>query len=175
MIIPYTQNEYGAWSIARPHMEEIFSMMDSLGLVQTIFIAGTVKTARDWMQMVQNPDNRVFICVDGDTLLAVAWLTDISHNHAFAHHCFFPSSWGKRSVAVAHEFLRYWFGFQLPNGKPVFEVIMGRTPTENERSVKFMEKIGMHVVGVFPKIGKNVYHESGTADLLMAYILREEV
>lgn len=173
-IVPYTNGPDG-WSIPDAEMFGVFMEMQRRALDTTVFIAGKVTDCGEFLEMCREPGTLVHLVKDGETLLAVAWVDSIGHNYAFAHYCMFPPAWGQRSIDVAAKCLAHWFFLQDPETcRPLFQVILGRTPVKNVRATRFLEKLGMTIVGVIPLIGKDIYADSGTADMLFSYMKRED-
>lgn len=95
-----------------------------------------------------------------------AWFNEVSDNHCTGHFCFFKETWGKSAFRLAEAVLRYWFAMPNSVGAPLFDVIIGRTPSENRLAVRFIRKLGFVVVGEIPKIANG-------EPLTVSYLERE--
>ena len=68
------------------------------------------------MFIMKNPSNvvhTIWEMVTGGRLeiRMIAWLNQFGPNHAFAHFCCWPETWGKTSVKLGKQSLKYWFEF----------------------------------------------------------------
>ncbi|NIW43344.1 MAG: hypothetical protein GWN14_00665 [candidate division Zixibacteria bacterium] len=69
------------------------------------------------------------------------------------------------------ETLRYWFGFKNDSQEYILDVILGFTPSNNRLAVRYIQKVGMHIVGEIPGIKFGVDSEGA----VLSYIKRSEV
>ena len=169
-IIPYVETKKG-WSIPDDHMIWIFTKMLKQGLVKKTFPAGLILTNHDWMELVKNKAHIVHIITNEKTVVAVTWLSNIGHNHAFCHFCVFREGWGK-SKHMARELLKKLFSYKGHGGEPLFDVICGRTPANNRLALKMLERVGFTIIGKIPDICLDVY-DCGKVDAVFSYIKRE--
>ena len=173
-ILPYVHNkQVGGWSVKDDTMGYVFDKMLKYRLVRRVFPAGEVADPDKWQQMIKRQGNIVHIVTNERDIVAVAWLNGISHNHAFAHYCCFPEIWGKDTVTVMRQSLKYWFGFKA-DAKPMLDIILGRTPASNKLAVAFLKRVGMTVLGEIPDIGIDAYTGTKTG-IIFSYIKRDRV
>ena len=165
-LIPYVLHN-GAWSLPDDIMESVFTRMRLHDLDIVVF--GERLNPDRFLGFIKRQSVVLHTIWEDNQILMIGWLTDISTNHAFAHYCMFPETWGKNTAELAKESLRYWFNFKGNDGY-LFDVIMGRTPVDNGYAVKFLKKIGMNILGAVPllKFGNS---DSG---MVFSYITREE-
>ena len=173
-ILPYANGEARGWSVSDEAMGYVWDKIKRANLVKRVWPTGEVRTADDWFTMIKNPTNIVNLVTGYEDVVAFAWLNGISHNHAFAHYCTFPEAWGRGTVGIMRQCLKYWFGFKDENGNPMLEVILGRTPSDNRLAIKFLDRIGMEVLGEIPGIGIDVY-KNKKVGLVFSYIKRESL
>lgn len=137
----------------------VYKKMKEQGLVDTVFHDGSVSCADQFLKMMQNDKNLPLIAHDNSGILGIAWLNDIAGNRALGHFCFFKEAWGKKSKNVGNKILEYWFSLQF-KGKPIFDVIIGNTPSSNKHALSFIKKIGFTIVGEIPHVGFVSYVEN---------------
>lgn len=126
------------------------------GTFETVFHDGTVKTEDDLLRLLKSPYNYPCFGLVNGSIRALAWLNEHHGNYATAHFCVFKESWGQDARDIGKEVLSYWFSFPGTNG-PLFDVILGVTPSEYKHVIRFIKSIGFTIVGEVPKIlkGKN--------------------
>lgn len=171
MITPYVRTQQGNWSLPETTMLGIFNHMQLLELDDTVFANGTIDNPLAWMQFVQDKRNVVHVVHD-ETTQQIAWLNSFGCNYAFAHFCCFPSSWGRNTVEVGRESLKYWFNDLKSSGFEL-DVILGQVPATNKRAIEYVKKLGLIELGTVPMIK---YKNSGEAiGSFFCYITRKDI
>ena len=171
-LIPYVQVD-GRWSLTDTCMKALFEKMREHDLIKVVFSSGTVGSAEDFLGLAKNPMNTVHtVWNDNGICLAVIWLNNYGFNHAFGHFCIYPEAWGKHTDEIGKLTLDYWFGFEKEDGSPMLDVILGKISAENQHALSFLQRIGMKVVGVIPKIMFDFY-ENRKVGAAFLYIERE--
>lgn len=149
-LIPYAQVD-GAWSVRDADVKHCWRKMEEEGTARIVFWSGSVKTEDDFLAMCKAPANIVVFVISDTDFLGLAWLNEVSGNHAMAHFCFFRDSWGTDSIEMGEMVLSYWFSFEY-EGEPVLKVIIGNVPDFNVKALSFIRKLGFIRVGEIPHI-----------------------
>lgn len=121
------------------------------GTFRTVFYSGPVVDPESFLMSMQGDGVVAVFVFRGAQPVGVAWLTGCSDNRAFGHFLMLRESWGRDTIEAGRMVLAYWFSF-TSNGRRVFDVILGVTPTDNARACKFVEKIGMTRLGSIPNM-----------------------
>lgn len=169
MIVPYVEID-GTWTAPDSLVAEIFEQIKSDGLDKDLFYAGGVTSPAEFIKLLKSPNNLpVFILSDGK-IAAVAWINGVVMNNAMCHFCVLKKFWGN-SVEFGKEALAYWFS--IPgDGKPLFDVLLGITPSTHRHAIKYIQKLGFIVLGEIPKIVKNIYRDE-MVGAVISYKLRD--
>lgn len=171
-VIPYTYMG-DRWTISDPIMDGIWTEAEKANLHKHVFpiwvqdaesFTGWCKSGKQLVHTIWNGQQQIE---------CLAWLTDIGINSAWAHHACFPCTWGKNSVDVMRESFRYWFNFADGDGRPMFDVLLGMTPSYNRLAVKFARKVGMTVLGEIPAIRSIEGREVDRTGAVVSYLTRE--
>jgi len=164
-IVPYVELE-GIYTVPDETVKAVFFKMHLDGTWGTVFYDGLTNTPEDFIALLRSPMNYpVFVLVDG-IVGGVAWLNELRNNHGTAHFVVFKEHWGKNSTAMGKEVLQYWFSFKHEDGKPVFDVILGVTPSEYKPAIRFVTSLGFRVVGEVPKVIYNAYTKTNSNAVL---------
>lgn len=149
-VLPYVEIE-GQRTVSDEFVREIWRNMLKDRSAHIVFQAKEVKSEEEMIRYLKDPMNMVvFVFVDSQPA-GVAWMNGIRNNYGNGHFCFLSKSWGLYTEKMAKEVLDYWFSLAL-NGKPIFEVIIGKIPDWNRKAISFIKKLGFVELGVIPKI-----------------------
>jgi len=149
-IIPYVESD-GAYSLPDHVMRSVFKIMVHYGLDKVVFYTGGMDED-GFLRFIKSKQNVVHTIWEEDGISMIAWLNGFGVNHAFAHFCCFPKTWGKNSVVLGRKSLDYWFGFKKDDGQPVLDVVLGFTPAYNKKAVSYIQRVGMTIMGTIPGI-----------------------
>jgi hypothetical protein len=154
-VFPYVEIE-GKYTLPDETVKAVLYKMVQDGTFQIVFYEGVVKSEEDFLKLLKAPGNYpVFVYVD-NKIQGLAWVNDLKDNHATGHFCVFRESFGKNARDMGIEVLKYWFSFK--NGdKPLFDVILGVTPSEYKFAVHFIEQIGFKILGEVPHVCYNAF------------------
>jgi len=141
-------------------------------VLKDVWYAGEVLDAEQFIDQMKSPGNTVVFFLYEGKPAGFAWLNASQDIHAFTHFCMLKNVWGKASVEIAHRLLAWWFAMEK-DGTPLLEVILGRTPKHNKRAVKFLDKVGMKVVGEIPLLSLNYYDQGARSPAVISYITRD--
>jgi hypothetical protein len=168
-LIPYVLND-GAYSLPDSAMLHIWATLEKHGLDKVLFYSGGMD-AEKFLRFMKVPQNVVHTIWEEDRIQMIAWINGFGVNHAFAHFCCFPETWGKNSVELGRNGIKYWFDFKKDDGTPVLDVIAGFTPAGNHKAVGYIKKVGMNIMGTIPDIRCGDKKDG----MVFSYITREEV
>jgi len=152
-IIPYAEVN-GAWSLNDTTLEDCWRRMVDEGTARLVFWDGTVRDAAGFIAAMKRPSNLVVFGHDGEQLLGFAWLNGIARNHAHAHFCFFRASWGRASLRLGQAIVGYWESFDDADGGALFDVLVGETPDNLTKALKFIKRLGFERLGTIPLIAR---------------------
>jgi len=143
-------------------LKSIFVKMENEGLVSKAFPEGDVQTAEDFLYCMKSNANRLFLIFrDNKEILGIVWLNGFRARSAYMHHCLFKKVWGKDSPEIGKDVLNKLLSLKDAQGY-IFDVLIGMTPANNKLAVKWLEKIGLTILGEIPnaiwdrKSGKSV-------------------
>lgn len=150
-VIPYALTEKG-YPIDDQVLSLIWKQIVNEGLDKKVFPDNSISTVADFLGLMKDTRNIPVFAFDGK-LLGLAWLNSVHDKHALAHFCMMREAWGKKTLQVGQEILKYWNSFD------VLDVIIGNTPSDNKLAIKYIQKLGFTVIGEIPTIGKVSYLE----------------
>jgi len=168
-MIPY--NRDGQVDVS--HLEFLYRETCRHNLLRSVFPAGEVLTSDDFVSYFKRQGNHMHIIANTEAVVGYAWLSGVQHNHAWVHYCTFPIVWGRQTPVVADACLKYWFGLENGLGIPLFDVLLGRTPVDNVPAVRFLDRIGMTIVGIVPGVGLNIY-DGTKPDVIISFRKRSK-
>ena len=150
-LIPYGEAN-GSRTLADDTLMDLYDEMVSDGVIGRVFDK-EIPTAESFITFAKDPRHLlVFAVVDG-TLLGFGWLSEIKRNSAQANFAAVSGCWGKRSVEMGERILTYWFALLGDDG-PIFDVLLGLTPSRNKLAVRFIQKLGCVIVGEIPYLDR---------------------
>ena len=162
ILVPYVEIN-GQRTISDAAVRALWEQMVYEGTAHIVFNE-TVKTSDDFLRLFKSPNVFPVLAGINGIAMGAAWLTDVGPNSAVGHFCMFKSSWGFYSYDVGEEILKYWFSLKKDN-KPMLDVIIGRTPADNRKALKYIERLGFQLLGTIPYL-------SGGKGLVISYITR---
>jgi hypothetical protein len=149
-LLPYVEIE-GHRSVPDEYIRKVWREMLQDRSAHVVFQAKEVKSEQEMISYLKDPNNLVVFVFVGEEPAGVAWLNGIRGNYGNGHFCFLSKSWGKYTEQMGREILNYWFSLEL-NGKPIFDVIIGKIPEWNRKAIAFTKRLGFTELGVIPKI-----------------------
>lgn len=147
------------WTLDDEVLLLLFQKIKAQGLEKVLFYDGSVKDWQSFIAMMKSKDVTPVIPYDDTGILGIAWLTSGHNDWAFGHFCMLKETWGKKSLKVGRLILKYWFSLSI-NDKAIFKTIIGITPPNNEKALKYIEKIGFNLLGEIPHVGVISFSEA---------------
>ena len=154
-LVPYVLHE-GQWTLPDHFLRLLVQEFKAEKTFDQVFFEGAVKTADEFVQLMQNPSNVPVFLFRGKECLGCAWLNGSAGNMAFAHFCFKKHAWGKWTLHMGRMLMDYWFSFPGED-EPLFEFIFGLMPGFNKAATKYVERLGWKYLGSVPKMMKCEY------------------
>jgi hypothetical protein len=146
LVWPYViDQERHEWSIPEELLIEIWNRLVSEDKIKWVFHDGSIQDGFSFLVFLQTPGVFPLVVMDAEKRqpVHIAWLTDVGRQHAFVHHC----SVGKYRRGTWETMTAYW------KGLGAIKILLGLTPADNKRAVKFVEKIcRANIVGAIPGI-----------------------
>ena len=88
------------------------------------------------------------------TIAGFTWLSEIGKNSAVGNFCFFKPFWGYGiPEELGQMVLDYWFSFPGKD-KPLFDIIIGKTPEWNRKAVSYIKKLDFTILGTIPYLSR---------------------
>lgn len=134
----------GCWTVSDTHVLEYYRKMD----LKNLFYL-TPPTDEQFIRFCKNPHNLVLFLQGG-----VVIFTDIDKPRAEGH----INCW-ENSMTNAFKALNYVYNLGI-------ETVLGYVPVWNEKTLRFLEKIGFTQIGIIPKYS-DTYR--GVSDFVIAY------
>jgi hypothetical protein len=162
---PYVKTQTG-WSIPDELMWYVWTRLEKEGKVEKLFWGGNVYDTFDFMDFLRRPTNHPLLLVDMDAgkPCAVAWLNGIEGNHAIAHFAIL----GNYRRGMGSTVFEFWRQFRRDDGEPLVKVLMGFTPANNDKAVKFTRYLGFQILGTVPHLCELPY-ENKTVGAVVSY------
>lgn len=165
-LIPYYNYIQDRYNISVENLQAIYDTMNKEGVTKLVFHGNPDGLSFEDFHMFVDTYDVCFVSLDGESIDGFFWLdtyTSVGNSglDAHIHFCTFKTLRGKTAVQVARAILRQLLTLKAEDGKYVFAVLRGRTPTNNRLAVRFQRKVGMVL-------------ESEHADFVRGYITREQ-
>jgi len=151
VLIPYVELD-GSWTIPDAEMRKVYDTLVGEKLLEILMPEGAVKSAGHFLALMKSPANLPVVLYSEKNPAGIGWLNGLGRNSAFAHFCFFRSTWGRLTNAMGKKLLDYWFGFPGESG-PLFDVLIGVLPAWNHKAAKYVRRMGFTHVGDVPMLG----------------------
>jgi hypothetical protein len=136
---------------------------------QESFLDGTIDDPEDWVRAVDNPHTCFFLLHHGEEPVMVIWINEHKRTHAAGHWFWLQSTLPWKDKVRASR----WALGQIFTILP-YEVLVGKTPSENRRAIDFMRAVGMTVAGEIPSMLYSSV-KGHPVDATLLYITREDV
>lgn len=158
----------GLWSISQEELLFLHSqLMYYYG--KRSFIDDTVATPEAWLAGVTSPNTTFFLLYHGSDPVMVLYFTGHAQTHVWGHFFWLRSKISSKDKVEV-------FRWSLSKAFQVLDcaVIVGKTPADNKRTIKYLCKVGFTLVGNIP----NMLHSSvknKPVDASLLYIKREDL
>lgn len=168
-LVPYVMMpDHGGPSIPLEYLLSVYRQMESDGTLRVIFSSDGMRSVEDLILLFNRNDVFPVFIFDGDQLEGVAWLSDVDDHRAYAHFCFFKSSWGPRTLEMGRKVLDYWWSMPSSGGGKLFKVLIGVIPAKNQKALKFIERLNW-------QRGCEIPYTSGNDSTVISYIIRPDL
>lgn len=173
-LIPYCKIN-GEWTLPDDLLRFAWSKMVEEDSAKTVFCDGRVKDTDSFIAACQSPDvqTHMMFRTDNGDIAAMGWLNNFAGNYAQCHWVCFKCIWGRTSNEAISSSLKHWFSLAL-DGKPLFDVILGIYPADNECIDLFAKRSGFTVIGTIPNLLYN-YWEGRKIGAVFSYIERSKI
>ena len=146
--------------------------MQEEGTADVVFFDGSVRQPSDFVEMFKNSGARLFVARIDDQDVGILYLTDFDYRTAVIHFCVFKEWWGNPVVKDLARFcLEEILSWEDAAGRPIFDALIGRTPSSNTHAIKFLQSVGLKTVGEIPKLFWS-YKDQRSIDGTISYITR---
>lgn len=166
--IPYTQVD-GVPTFKDSEIIGLYQRIWDEGLGPTLFHDGSIKNAAHFLQLMKGSGTILHVVVEEDGHpVALWWLNRIEQTHAYCHFCAFIELFATPDTKkIGKDAMKICF-----DGMG-FKVIMGMLPSTNVIAIRYLGKVGMHVLGTVPNL---MHTESGDGvEGTILYITREDL
>ena len=173
VLVPYVRKD-GIPTLRDSEIKDMYTRAYKEGWGKHIFYDGLLNTPEEFVQYVTDPYIMFWGIYSEADLMGFVYVNRIEKTNAHIHYAFFKKWWGTPELHAASRKALELLLVDEYNGKPLFEVINGMTPSYNKHAVNHMNTFGVHTVGKIPhllwseKSGKSM---EGT----VTYITREDL
>ena len=151
-------SEIGAYTVTDQDLACIWSQLVAENRVHNVFWGGTIREFPQFLNFFRNPAINACVVVDSvaKKVVFLAWLSDYNGTYAFGHFValgkYRAHILGGKRISPGDAVLDYWRYLQV-------KVVVGVTPSSNEKAVKFIKMLGFKEVGEIPNTIHLVYEE----------------
>jgi hypothetical protein len=153
---------------------KLYDMMESDGVVDTVFRDGTIRSREDFLQSVVSGYNLLYLVTAGDNPepAFVCWLNNLNGKMAMMHWSCFSRFWGDCSDDVGKFAIDKLIHMKDMEGRYILDVLIGLIPISNERAIDFSQRVGGTLAAVVPHAA---YHAEidETIDAVLVHYTRE--
>ena len=149
-LVPYAKVG-DEWTLSDDVVLSLALGAQAQGVLETVFMDGTVNDAYDFLEMMQKPENLPVFVFSGTECVGAGWLNGCIGRVAFAHFLLLRNGRGQFARRAGKLVLNYWRSFKTGN-ESLFEVIIGVVPSENDRAISFVQELGFVRLGEIPKM-----------------------
>lgn len=148
-ILPYTVVD-GVPTLPDSAVMELFLRMEEEGSLDMAFSGGEVRTPEEFLLVMKQPGNSLFVLLLRDEPVGFFWLNGFEGRMARVHFCLFKRVWGPGSMILGRKILDYSLNLRGANGEYLLDVLLGVTPEKNRLACRFAKRSGMTPLGVLP-------------------------
>lgn len=171
-IIPYTELD-GIRTFNDTVIKDLYRRMVEEGTAKRVFFDGSVSNEEAFLNMFKhNPENHLFVIKTDGEPAAIAWLNGVRNYTATAHFCLFKRVWGKKGIEVGKRAIQFFLNMKDWDGRYYHDVITGLTPSCNRLAVRWIQKIGMKILGEIPNVIWDAENQESVPGVI-SYITRE--
>lgn len=155
-LLPYVQIN-DEWIVSDDLIKALFYTMQRDKINDVVFYDGTVKDAESFVKFMKDSKILPVIILKEINPVGFAWLSNLSHAHAFAHFAYFKEVWGRDTINIGKKLTSYWFSIPGSDGKQLIKTLLGVTPTFNKKAISYVKKLGWTILGEIPEMYFNPY------------------
>ncbi len=157
----------GVWSIPDDELWIIYDGLVNDGVIKEMFYDEPDPTFEGFMSIMKSPANLPIFAFIDNKPAGVAWLNGLAATWAVMHFGINKIAWGKESIKIAQYFISYWFSLKK-DGEPIFKTLVGVTPNDHKKAIKFIERLGLTIATAIPGVCPGSNDEIG----VISYIER---
>lgn len=146
--------------------QEAYRRTQEDGLLRWVFATSDFSLDQFARYFAPGSGNFPLLMFSDDQFAGYAWLNAVIDKRAFCHYCFFKTVWGRRTIPLAKAVIEYWLHVPCETGGFLFNVLIGSTPTDNRKAIRFLKHINFREVGVIPKAAPS-------GDAMISYVTRD--
>jgi hypothetical protein len=160
-LLPYTAID-GIPTFTDSFIRGLYQRMAEEDLAEATFYDGTIRDAEGFLSAMKFGKNQFYVIAYKRETVGCVWLNNFQIRSAECHFCFFSNLSGRETIEVGQHIITEIVNMETVNGEPVFDVIVGITPTNNLAAIRFCRRLGFGIVGTMPhavydaKVGKSV-------------------
>lgn len=159
IIAPYFLTSSGSWNFTDSFIESLFDRIQSEGKVNTVFMAGDVKSSTQFREAMQNGENCLYVVERKNNLpipllCGVMWLNRLEAKMARIHFCGFKgiplSNMIDTATIATNELLD-----QKDDKGYLLDVLVGYIASKNKAAIMLVRAAGFKVSGKIPNAAFN--------------------
>ena len=116
----------------------LYTMLEKAGRAKDFFCDGIVLSKEDFIQRMK--DERMWVFSVDNKIKGIVCLTDFRQATAMTHYAFFKTE--RNTLKIAKEVRRQLIYMKDNDGNCIFSVLLGITPSKNERAIRFAAAFG---------------------------------
>jgi hypothetical protein len=142
----------GVRTLKDSQLEALFERAKKENVLHTVMYSDDVErwTSRTFIALFKNEARASWLVFYDGKLAGWVWLDDFGHRTARIHFCFFKWLGKNRlTVQVGRELLWQLLNMGFRGGTRL-AAIRGETPSFNKLAVRFIQKVGLRIIGEMP-------------------------
>lgn len=145
-IVPYTTVD-GVPTFKDSEIAVLWDRIWEEGVGNSVFFDGTIKDRDHFIDLMAGNNNFLYLIYYHAELVAMFWINRIEKTHCYCHFTCFKNVWGTQIAIDAGK-----IGIDCCLNILGFDVVLGLLPAKNRRALRYLEKVGLKVVGTIPNI-----------------------
>jgi hypothetical protein len=163
----------GVRTLRDSELEAVFNRAREEGVLETVMydVDTTQWTGRTFVNFFKSETRVLWLAFYDEKLAGWVWLDDFGHRAARVHFGFFKwLSRDKLTVQAAREML--WILLNVRFNGARLQVIRGETPSFNKLALRFLNRVGLKVIGEIPA-GSYRWQDNTPCAMTFSYVDRE--
>ncbi len=171
-IVPYCEID-GVRTFADSEIKDIYGRMEMNGTVDKVFVDEQITSAEEFLQAMKYGENQLYVLLDENNIIAIAWINRFEGKTARLHFCFIDLEY-KGKVAVGKQLVQEILNAKNDKNEYVFDMLTGVVPEENKTACEYVQAVGLVKVGILP-LGSYNRFKRESEPAMIGYLTRGSV